>query len=903
MASPEITGYKILETLGTGGFASVYLASQDGVEERVAIKVLHAHTSNASDLRRFEREANTMRAFNGHPNIVQVFDSGETPDGAHYTVLELVDGGSVQEVLRDQGAMQWTEVIRIAVQICSALDIAHRSGVLHRDVKPGNVLVDGDAVKLSDFGIARLVGQSQVTAAQSIIGTLAYTPPEIFHNDPFDGRGDIYQLGVTMYEMLLGRAPFTSAAAENKAAIIRRIIDKPAPPLAQFDIPQPLSDFLDEVLAKDPADRPQTAEGFAERLNEIERELGRTPTEMHKESPPTPAGIKTIQAPTMPMSMNFDNTGESNGSALQDPTIDSSSRSIDSATSDPNDSISGDRVTADNNATDSVTDASVSSDGDSSDGAWPAAASIPVVGVAASKASTPTPPVVRPPNNADLTVAEPRPDVHTSILANPEESVPEASARFAKERVEQGRQPPDEDLAQKSPPQEQANTPPRVTTPEESSRGRGPWLLLLLAFIVVAGAGIFFALTQLDNSAADDAAGQLEDENPTPGEGEETPDTETGTDVAEPAEFAAVETDVFAEPASEAGIVFGSVANSSGLTMVGGVGDSDLLGDQRSVIWTLGEDGFAMQRDIAESGPHRMWSIGVNQDTFLAVGATSGPDGLAWTGGQASSFAEVVNSDFTGPADDRLRAAVFDTANSPNFLVGGSRSEESTAIAQIWEVSPDPSWEEPTWTRADLGGDVPGVINDIAVGEEFAVGVGRSSIDGEDASLVLIRRDAGWAPLISPLANVEFWGVTIVDDQIFIVGEENTNAADGSTPIAVVANSTGEGLSYRLPIRDEALGGTDVTGIARAIDVLDDGTVLAIGDVGRGEDPEDDRGGAIWEYLPEDESWTTRASTDLLANGFAELWTLDQYQGQTYIFGRTETEDGRRIAGAWTLAQ
>ncbi len=875
VASPEIDGYELIETLGTGGFASVYLATRNEDDQRVAIKVLHAHATNDSDLRRFERERNTMRAFDGHPNIVRVFDSGETPDGAQYTVLELIDGGSVREMLTAQGALQWHEVIRIAVQICSALDVAHRSGVLHRDVKPGNVLIDDDVVKLSDFGIARLVGQSQVTAAQSIVGTLAYTPPEVFHNNPFDGRGDIYQLGVTMYEMLLGRAPFTSAASENKAAIIRRIIDKPAPPLAQFDIPQPLSDFLDEVLAKDPGDRPQSAERFAARLNEIEDELGRLPTPMHRDTAPPTGGIDTVQAPTMPMSFESDLTIDA-GDAVPAGEARVDEASVESDFGDEAGNLESERSSSPNETTD-----------------WPAAA------------GTPTPPVIEPPHDVNLTVAEPRPEAATSILAAPIEtpasstSEPAPKARGASKKAsatgasKAGRPSIESDPA----------TAPQHSAPEERP-SRAPWVFLLIALIVVGGAGVAFALTQLDQDGNDGTAAEDQDDVTTTEDDAGTNDTPAEDEPEEESdaqsEFAPVDSDVFAEPDGDAGVVFASVANSAGLTMVGGVGDSGSLRDQRSVVWTLGDDGFAMQRDLDDSGAHRMWSIGVNQETFLAVGATTGPDGIAWTGDRAANFAPVVNSDFTGAADDRLRVSVFDAQQGSNFLVGGSRSVGTTAIAQVWEVSGEPSWAEPTWTRANLGGDVPGVINDIAVGDDFAVAVGETEVDGNNTSLVLIRRDGQWSPLISQLADVSFWGVAISGDQIIIVGEENTDA--DATPIAVVTDSDGVGLSHSLPIRDEANGGDDVSGIARAARVLNDGSIIAIGDVGRGADPDNDRGGAIWQYLPDEEAWSTRASTDLLADGFAELWTINEYQDQVYIFGRTETDDGRRTAGAWTFS-
>lgn len=277
MAQPTINGYAIERQLGRGGFASVHLATEESTGRHVAIKVLFDHATSEDDLKRFERERVSLAALSPHPHIVEVYDYGETENGHHYMVIEYVEGGSLRDRITSSGAMHWDEVIDIGVGIASALDAAHRSGVLHRDLKPANILLGENGVKLTDFGIARLVGQSQVTAAQSLVGTLAYTPPEILHNQPFDGRGDIYQLGISLYEALLGRAPFKSGQSDNKAMVIRRILENPAPPLAQFDVPQPLSDLLDEVLAKDPADRPQTASELRRRLLDVKTELNGGP--------------------------------------------------------------------------------------------------------------------------------------------------------------------------------------------------------------------------------------------------------------------------------------------------------------------------------------------------------------------------------------------------------------------------------------------------------------------------------------------------------------------------------------------------------------------------------------------------------------------------------------------------
>ena len=876
---PSISGYTLIESLGAGGFASVYLASKDDTGARFAIKVLHAHSSEQSDLRRFERERTTMRAFNGHPNIVGVFDNGETDGGEQYMVLEYVDGGTIRDRLRAQGAVHWTDVLRISVQLCSALDVAHRSGVLHRDVKPANVLLSEDNAKLSDFGIARLIGQSQVTAAQSIIGTLAYTPPEIFHNSGFDGRGDIYQLGITMYEMLLGRAPFTSAAADNKAMIIRRIIDIPAPSLAPFDIPQPLSDLLDEVLAKDPADRPQSAAGFGERLNAIERELGQTATPMYREpalpgsadTGPGPGGTETIQAPTEALDME--------AHLNPDPTID---------------------VGAGLDPTIDVGPASDAPEWPAAAGSTTAAGSVAAAGATAAFVGTepdvPTPPVVKPPDDVNITVAEPRPEHATSILAKPdlEPAAPPASKSIPT------RAPASQGPSTASPASSgtNANRPTGSTAtatppPDESSRSKAPWVLFLIALLLVAGAGAAFALIDSDNGEIDELADDPVDETV-------VEDVEAVPERVP--EFAPIATNVFAQPPGSDGVVFSSVANSQGLTIVGSAGDGERVDEQRSIVWTFGTQGFGVQRDFGDSGVHRMWDIGViDGETFLAVGDTPGRDGIAWTGDRASELTEVSNADFTGIVDDLLRASVEDTSQPLTFLVGGSRTDLGVAVPGLWEVTGVPSWDDPTWTQIDLGTDAPGVISDIAVEGDIAVAVGSETVDGGEVGTVRIRRGDTWADLIAPQTNTRFWAVAINGDEIIAVGEQNVDTIP--TPIAVISDPTGVGLIHPLPLRTD--DGVD-TGLVRDVAVLDDGTVIAVGNADRRLDPNDgesptDRDGTIWQFLPDDGTWTTRASADLVVDGFTELWAIDEFDGTTYVFGRTETEDGRQPAGAWTL--
>ncbi|MFT7474357.1 MAG: serine/threonine protein kinase [Verrucomicrobiales bacterium] len=824
VAQPIIRGYTIVDRLGSGGFASVYLATKDETDLQFAIKVLHDHASNPDDVRRFERERTTMRALSGHPNIVGVFDDGQTEDGSHYTVLEYVGEGSVRDRIDEGGALHWANVVEIGVQICAALDVAHRSGVLHRDVKPANILLQDTTAKLSDFGIARLVGQSQVTAAQSIIGTLAYTPPEIFHNDPFDGRGDIYQLGISLYEMLLGRAPFTSAAADNKATIIRRILDNPAPPLAQFDIPQPLSDLLDEVLAKDPADRPQSAETFGRRLNSVEATLGRTPTHVGEETQSIALETATIStgeglSPDVAPSSLWGPNSNDEQQARIDPTIASSGA--------------------------------------------PAA---PIV-------SVPEAPNVSPSIDANVTVAEQRPTRTTSVIS----STPPPSLNIGTESV----RPSNYDALS-------------VVDPapgEEHPRWRRRWLWVAALLLAIGAAGAGVGVAQL----VDD--GDIGD----PGVTTADLNDDDGAEDREP-EFAVLEHPAFAAPLGSVGVIFDSVANSGGLTMVGAAGDGEGANQQNGVVWTLGWEDLAK---AATEGPTirvvdgsadsrgRLWSVGViDGEEFLVAGETSG-NGISWIGAHPRDFERSIDSSFTGAAADSLRAVAADSETS--FLVAGKRTKDSAEVMGLWQVTEGASWASPQWESFDVDSGAPGVLNDLAVVDDFAVAVGREEVDGIDHGVMLIRRDDAWAHLLRPWDGAEFHSVTIADNRIVAVGQ--LGSGESETPFAIVTNPLGdEGWFHLLPVS------ADRPGIARSVITLEDGRVISVGTV-VGE-VADDRDGAIWELISADilesDQWTTRATPDLRTDGFTELWTIDEFNDIVYVFGRTEIGD-RRPAGAWTL--
>ncbi len=200
--------YRIVRKLGTGGMAAVYLAEDQELGRRVAIKILdERHASDEQFVERFRREAKNAAALS-HPNIVSIYDRGEA-EGTYYIAMEYLDGRTLKELLVRFG----TPPVRIAVgyvrQILAGLAFAHKHGLVHRDIKPHNVLVDsGGHVKVTDFGIARS-GTSQMTEAGSIIGTAQYLSPEQARGAPVDQRSDIYSVGVLLYELLTGSVPFT----------------------------------------------------------------------------------------------------------------------------------------------------------------------------------------------------------------------------------------------------------------------------------------------------------------------------------------------------------------------------------------------------------------------------------------------------------------------------------------------------------------------------------------------------------------------------------------------------------------------------------------------------------------------------------------------------------------------
>jgi eukaryotic-like serine/threonine-protein kinase len=261
--------YRIQRKLGAGGMADVYLAEDQELGRRVAIKILNSrHGNDDQFIERFRREAKNAAALN-HPNIVSIYDRGEAED-TYYIAMEFLDGRTLKELIVGRGAAPINVAIEYARQILSALRFAHRHGIVHRDIKPHNVLVDGEGrVKVTDFGIAR-AGSSQMTETGSIVGTAQYLSPEQARGGEVDPRSDLYSLGVVLYELLTGKTPFEGETPVEIA--MKHLSNPPRPPSKlREDVPRELDMVVLRALAKNPDDRYQSADQMEADLERVAR--------------------------------------------------------------------------------------------------------------------------------------------------------------------------------------------------------------------------------------------------------------------------------------------------------------------------------------------------------------------------------------------------------------------------------------------------------------------------------------------------------------------------------------------------------------------------------------------------------------------------------------------------------
>src|SRR5881392_3050261 len=250
--------YRIIRKLCAGGMANVYLAEDQELGRRVAIKILDdRHAADDSFIERFRREAKNAASLS-HPNIVSIYDRGEA-EGTYYIAMEYLSGRSLKELIVGRGPTPMRIALDYARQILAALGFAHRHGIVHRDIKPHNVVVDADGrLKVTDFGIARS-GASQMTEVGSIIGTAQYLSPEQARGAPVDQTSDLYSVGVVLYELLTGQVPFTGETPLEIA--MKHLSEVPKPPSElRPEVPHDLDLVVLRALAKDPADRYPTAE-------------------------------------------------------------------------------------------------------------------------------------------------------------------------------------------------------------------------------------------------------------------------------------------------------------------------------------------------------------------------------------------------------------------------------------------------------------------------------------------------------------------------------------------------------------------------------------------------------------------------------------------------------------------
>jgi serine/threonine-protein kinase len=267
--------YRILRKLGTGGMANVYLAEDEVLGRRVAIKILNdRHAGDDQFVERFRREAKNAASLS-HPNIVSIYDRGEA-EGTYYIAMEYLDGRSLKELIVARGPAPIHLAVDYARQILAAIRFAHRHGIVHRDIKPHNVLVDGEGrLKVTDFGIAR-AGASQMTEAGSIIGTAQYLSPEQAKGAPVDQTSDLYSVGVVLYELLTGVVPFSGDTPVEIA--MKHLSTVPEPPSAKrADVPRDLDLVVMRALAKDPSERYQSAEEMDADLRRVNRGVAISP--------------------------------------------------------------------------------------------------------------------------------------------------------------------------------------------------------------------------------------------------------------------------------------------------------------------------------------------------------------------------------------------------------------------------------------------------------------------------------------------------------------------------------------------------------------------------------------------------------------------------------------------------
>lgn len=301
MVQIQTDEYTDLTEIGRGSFGVVYRAEEPAFRRAVAIKVLHA--VDATALRRFDRERQALGKVSSHPAIAQVFASGVTGEGHPYLVMEFAEGGSLQDRVQREGPLDWREVLRIGVKLAGALHTAHTAGILHRDVKPANVLLNAyGEPRLADFGIAT-IEDSEQTRTGGVTASVAYAPPEVLDGVEPDATADVYALGATLHALLMARPPFVRSGETSILPLIARVARDPVPDVRQHGVPESVARVIERAMAKTPAERYPTAAAFGRALQDAQRELGESVTELvapgEDTAPPGPPAAPVAAEPTV----------------------------------------------------------------------------------------------------------------------------------------------------------------------------------------------------------------------------------------------------------------------------------------------------------------------------------------------------------------------------------------------------------------------------------------------------------------------------------------------------------------------------------------------------------------------------------------------------------------------------
>lgn len=306
----HIAGYVDLEPIGQGGFSVVYRATEEHLARTVALKVLAVDAMDERALQRFQRECQMLGRLTGHPSIVTVFGTGTTESGRPYIAMEHLERGSLRDRLAREGPLAVGDVLHAGVKIAGALAAAHRVGILHRDVKPQNILVSryGEPA-LADFGIATLADRVEVSARSDAL-TPYHAAPEILEGRPPTAASDVYSLGSTLYQLLAGRPAHQPDAEGGIGPLLVRILNEQPPDIARPDVTPAVMAVIRQAMARRPEDRFGGALPFAERLQSLQRALGFPVTELVQErldGPPEeragarPAGRAAGEPETAPL--------------------------------------------------------------------------------------------------------------------------------------------------------------------------------------------------------------------------------------------------------------------------------------------------------------------------------------------------------------------------------------------------------------------------------------------------------------------------------------------------------------------------------------------------------------------------------------------------------------------------